>query len=203
MTSGSQKHVTLRAKKVHKASSISSQLQLKWGCYYEHQSIFHRPGSQMGFCTAERVNKLFSSQFRQNLNVPRSEYTAWKQPLSRNKKKSLSEKKGAFSCDLRHVQMGFWKKNGARLMMEWINMKYQAELKHELKCMQKSHARQKETSCLEMISERKKSKLFSHQFVCLWLCCHISEYRGAHLGVGKTNKHVSSLAKRKKAFRSC
>lgn len=32
-------------------------------------------------------------------------------------------------------------------MMEWINTEYQAELKRELKYMQKSHTRQKETSC--------------------------------------------------------
>lgn len=46
----------------------------------------------MGFCAAERVNKLLSSQFRVNLNVPRNECTAWKQALTSNKKISFTKK---------------------------------------------------------------------------------------------------------------
>lgn len=110
---------------------------------------FTDPGSQMGVCTAGRVNKLFSSQFRRNLNVPRSECTAWKQPLSRNKKKKnlFQEKKRCIQLWFKTCTNELSGRNAARLMMEWIDTEHQAELKHELKRMQNSHARQKETSC--------------------------------------------------------
>lgn len=115
---------TCQSKPQHHSSSISNQLELKWGCVYEHLSISLTTGSQMGFCAAERVNKLFSVQTEFKM-FPRKECTAWKQAISSNKKKSLSQKKGAFSCDARHVQMGritVW------LMTAWIDMEYQAEL---------------------------------------------------------------------------
>lgn len=56
------------------------------------------------------------------------------------KKNLFHKKKGAFSCDLRHLQM---EEFAFRLMMARVDMEYQAEPKHELKCMQKSHTRQK------------------------------------------------------------
>lgn len=48
----------LSRERKNKASSISNQLELKrGGCVYESLSISHTTGSQLGFCTAERVNK--------------------------------------------------------------------------------------------------------------------------------------------------
>lgn len=69
-------------------------------------SPYHTTGSQMGFCTAERVNKLifFSVQTELKRFLEMSIQHGNKLLFS-NKKKTLSQKKGAFSCDLRHLQM--------------------------------------------------------------------------------------------------
>lgn len=57
-------------------------------------------------------------------------------------------------------------------MMARIDMEYQAELKHELKCMQKSHTRQKETSWYKWSLREKKPKQIKatvNQFANFWL----------------------------------
>lgn len=69
-------------------------------------SPYHTTGSQMGFCTAERVNKLlfFSVQTELKRFLEMSIQHGNKLLFS-NKKKTFTKKKGAFSCDLRHLQM--------------------------------------------------------------------------------------------------
>ncbi len=53
-------------------------------------------------------------------------------------------------------------------MTAWIDMEYPAELKHELKCMQKSHARQKEISWYKWYL-REKSKPLSTNLCALFV----------------------------------
>lgn len=69
-------------------------------------SPYHTTGSQMGFCTAERVNKLlfFSVQTELKRFLEMSIQHGNKLLFS-NKKNLFHKKKGAFSCDLRHLQM--------------------------------------------------------------------------------------------------
>lgn len=56
----------------------------------------------------------------------------------KKKKISFTQKKGAFSCNLRRGPSGGV---AVRLLTARIDMEYQAELKRELKCMQKTHTR--------------------------------------------------------------
>lgn len=99
-------------KKVHEASSISDRLELKRGCVRERLSVSHTTGSQMGFCAAERVNKLFLFSVQTELKLSQklqhgNELYLVTTTINKPKKKiSFTKKKGAFSRDLRRVQMG-------------------------------------------------------------------------------------------------
>lgn len=100
-------------KKVHEASSISDRLELKRGCVRERLSVSHTTGSQMGFCAAERVNKLFLFSVQTELKLSQKLQHGNKLYLitttinkPKKKKISFTKKKGAFSRDLRRVQMG-------------------------------------------------------------------------------------------------
>lgn len=105
-----------------------------------------------------------------------------------NKKISFTEKKGAFSCDLRHLQNG---RVAVRLTMARIDMENQAERKHELKRMQKPHGRQKE--------EKKKESKDIFSPICVPdFVHHNSVYRGAHLRVGRTLINIHFIPRRRK-----
>lgn len=86
-------------KKVHEASSISDRLELKRGCVRERLSVSHTTGSQMGFCAAERVNKLFlfsvqtELKLSQKLQRGNELYLITTTINKPKKKKSLSQKK--------------------------------------------------------------------------------------------------------------
>lgn len=152
-------------KKVHEASSISDRLELKRGCVRERLSVSHTTGSQMGFCAAERVNKLFLFSVQTELKLSQklqhgNELYLVTTTINKPKKKKISfTKKRCIQPWFKTCTNG--KGIAVGLMTARIDM---AELKSvNLKRMQKKKKPltrdvKRKTSWYKMISERKQNK---------------------------------------------
>lgn len=189
MTHASQKHIAVSAatlsterlvffKKVHKASSTSNRLELK--------EVVLRAKRD-----SEKVNAL-------NWIESAQEQKGKTNSLWTEKKKSLSPKKGAISCDWRRGQMGCGS-------AEWrVDAEHEAEATDGLKSMRKNKIKEV-THDKQKHPDTNQIKATFHQFARFWL--HLSQFwiQASSSMCWKDSKTQTfiSFAKRKKAFRSC